>query len=265
MQRNDILIELSFEDADDIEITLASNMDTVNEATCFEAAIEKRAKNKFNWETHSEWNSLDDALDFLENEGFVQYDDSDLKCGQTFYFRCKRTPKTMKPYCDSRYILFLPSDRNAIIIQHNGNKHNHNILLEGKKRMLSDEMVAFVCDLFEKEVTKYKQVIKFIEDARAKQGIFEDEPNPDSRQIEYQLKKFRNKDIQPLFQLGDLMSWCNENSVFPSDENEAFVLASECSPLSEDFGFKFCITTPLLLKKFIGLKTICIDATYKLN
>lgn len=35
--------------------------------------------------------------------------------------------------------------------------------------------------------------------------------------------------------------------------------------VNEPFSFRFCMTTPLLLQFFIGLKTIAIDATYKLN
>lgn len=68
-----------------------------------------------------------------------------------------------------------------------------------------------------------------------------------------------------MIKLGDLMEWCNANSAYPTDDNEAFILASESSTVFEELHFGFCYTTPALLKKFIGLKTICIDATYKLN
>lgn len=71
--------------------------------------------------------------------------------------------------------------------------------------------------------------------------------------------------MAPIFALGELMAWCEKNSVYPSDENEAFVLASECSEISEEMKFRFSLTTPALLKKFIELMLICIDATYKLN
>lgn len=76
--------------------------------------------------TQYTYENLDDALDYLENEGFVHYDDSDLNIEQKFYFRCKKTPKTAKPYCASRYTLFLPSNENKIIILHNGHEHDHN-------------------------------------------------------------------------------------------------------------------------------------------
>lgn len=195
----------------------------------------------------------------------VHYDDSNLNIGQKFYFRCKRTPKTLKPYCASRFILFLPAKSNAIILQHNGNDHDHNQLLEGKKRMLSDEMIEYIDQLFEKDVSRYRQIIQFIEEERKKHNIFVDEPNPEPRQIEYRLREFRNADIKPMINLGDLNEWCNANAVFPADKNDAFVLAFESSPIFDKLHFRFCLSTPALLEKFFCLKTICIDATYKLN
>lgn len=228
-------------------------------------AYTKKVRNKFKWVTHSKWNSLDEALDFLESEGFVCYDDSDLIIGQKFYFRCKRTPKSVKPYRAFRYTLFLPSKNNEIILLHNYNEHNHNILMAGKRQMLSDEIIAYLNELFEKHVTSYDHVIQFIEDERKKHNIFENEPDPQPRQIEYRLKLFRNADIKPVINLGDLMQWCEENSVYPINDNEAFVLAYECSSIFDEMRFRFCLTTPNMLEKFINLDKICIDATYKLN
>lgn len=185
--------------------------------------------------------------------------------GQKFYFRCKRTPKTVKPYCSCRYVLFLPADNSKTIIQYNGLEHNHNQIMAGKKRLLSDEMVEYINELFTKGVFQYKQIIKFIEEQRKKHGEFIDEPNPTERQIEYRLKIYRNQDVKPMVDIGDIMQWCQSNSSYPSNDNEPFVLANECSSINEPFSFRFCITTPLLLQLFIGLTTIAIDATYKLN
>lgn len=224
----------------------------------------KKSRNKYKWITHSKWNDLDDALDFLESEGFVCYDDSDLIIGQKFYFRCKRTPKSLKPYCASRYTLFLPAMNNEIILLHTDNEHNHH-LIAGEKRMMSDEMIDFTNQLFEKQVTRYDQIIQFLDEERTKSNIFENEPNPQPRQIEYRLKLFRNADIKPVINLGDLMKWCGENSAYPSNPNEAFVVAYECSPIFDEMKFRFCLSTPNMLEKFINLDKICIDATYKLN
>lgn len=132
----------------------------------------KKTRNKFVWTTFGEYEQLDEALDFLENNGFVCYDDSNLKIGQKFYFRCKKTPKTMKPYCACRYVIFLPVVNHNIITQHNGLDHDHT------QRIMSDEMVEYVNKLFEKGVTQYKQIIKFIDDQRSKHFEFIDDPNP---------------------------------------------------------------------------------------
>lgn len=261
----DIFMHLSFEEEtpNDVENVTKISAPVVDKAIGTDKP--QKMRNKFKWVTHSKWKSLDEAFDFLDNEGFVHYDDSNLKMGQKFYFRCKRTPKTVKPFCALRFTVFLPSHNNEIILLHNGHEHNHNKIMEGKKQMMSDEMIIFVDQLFEKEVFRYSQIIEFIEEQRTKCNIFLDEPNPDVRQIEYRLRKFRNTDIKPIINMGDLMEWCGANAVYPNDDNTAFVLAHESSSIFEALHFQFCLTTPKLLKKFIDLKTICIDATYKLN
>lgn len=263
---DDMFVELSFEE--ETPIDQAYTPEVVNDDVDVNVNVNKKRKrprNKFNWVKHSEWEDFDEVLDFLENEGFVCYDDKDLQMGQKFYFRCRRTPKSLKPYCDSRYVLFLPSNSNKIILLHSGNTHNHNDLMKDKNQMLSDEMIEFVNELFEKEVFSYSQVIKFIEEAREKYQLFIDEPNPRERQIEYRLKLYRNREIKPIISLGDLITWCENNTSYPANDDDAFVLAHESSPVGEALHFRFCLSTPRLLEKFIGLKTICIDATYKLN
>ena len=171
----------------------------------------------------------------------------------------------MKPYCACRYVLFLPADSTKTIFQYNGLEHDHKQLMAGKKTLLSDEMVKYIDKLFEKGVTQYNKIIKFIDEQRSKHSDFIDEPNPNLRQIEYRLKVFRNREVKPMVDIGDVMQWCEDNSSYPSDDNQPFVLGSECSSVNEPFSFRFCLTTPLLLQFFIGLTTIAIDVTYKLN
>lgn len=78
----------------------------------------EKIRNKFEWSNFKEFGQLDDAFDFLEDEGFVCYDDKNLNMGQKFYYRCKKTPKAISPYCACRYIIFLPSNSDKIIIHH---------------------------------------------------------------------------------------------------------------------------------------------------
>lgn len=134
----DIFVDLSVDSND-------SNAENVHESSVIiktsnanvNEKPKKKVRNKFKWTKHSEWDSLDAALDFLEEEGFTLYDDKELNMGQKFYFRCKWTPKSVKTYCASRFILFLPSDSNDIILQHNGNEHDHDAIMQNKNRMLS--------------------------------------------------------------------------------------------------------------------------------
>lgn len=102
-----VFMDLSFESEnlnDDNE-----DKDMPDECQNFEPAIDiaenKKVRNKFNWIEKSKWEDLDDVLDFLDSEGFVCYDDSQLTIGQKFYFRCKKTPKSPGPYCALRYII----------------------------------------------------------------------------------------------------------------------------------------------------------------
>lgn len=227
---------------------------------------EVKKRNKFKWSIESTWDHLEDALLFLEEAGFVNYDYSDLKCGQKFYFRCKRVPKKRKVWCSKRYTIFLPSENLNVLILSNGCDHDHDELLKGTKCQPSDEMDEFMIDLFKCGTTRVPEVISHIELARTKHGLFAKEDTPDKRQIEYALRKYRDSIVPPMINVGDLMDWCNNNSQTPSDSNEAFVIGSESSAYDDkDLSFGFAFSTLLLLQILKNVKKICIDATYKLN
>lgn len=81
-------------------------------------------------------------------------------------------------------------------------------------------MITYMNELFNKGITKYDQIIKFIDEERLKHNSFVDEKNPGYRQVEYRLKTFRNTEVKPVIHLGDLMQWCENNSAFPVDEND---------------------------------------------
>lgn len=148
-------------------------------------------------------------------------------------------------------------------VQRNCFEHDHKSLHQDRKR-LSDEMIDFLYELFNKDTVKISTVLNHIESAKSK-NMFVDEPVPKPKQIEYRLKKWRDAKLSPLFKLGDLMSWCSKNSKLPEDDNKSFVFSYESSSLGESLYFRFAVTTKELLKKFIGLETFCVDATYKNN
>lgn len=248
---------------DDTEILSACEDETDNVEIKTDPKVKKR--NKFDWKIESEWNSLDEALDFLENEGFVCYDNKNLKCGQKFYFRCKLIPKERKTWCAIRRTLSLPSDSTKVIILQNQFEHNHEKLLEGVEKPTSDEMIEFIIDLFKCGTTKIPDVIRHINYAREKRNLFTNEKNPEKRQIEYQLRKYRNSEAPPMIKLGDMIGWCEQYNKFPTDIDEAFVLNIETSSPGENLSFHFAFSTPRLLELLSPAHTICIDATYKLN
>lgn len=143
----------------------------------------KPKREKFVWRDHSKWECLDELTDFLDTEEFVVYDDRDLKIGQKFYFRCSRIPEDRKrsEWCSCRFNIFLPSHSNDIILETNGEAHDHNELLKGKKRTLSIEMQTFIYDLYKKETKKHSTVLLHIDAARKEHNLFNNEPNPTNR------------------------------------------------------------------------------------
>lgn len=273
-----ILMELSFEtdevaeiDKDNELIEIAPSQENADDELSNDEVLittEKNAapkRNKFHWTVHSEWDDLDNALDFIDDEGFVNYDYSDLKCGLKFYFRCKLVPKKRKQWCNKRYTLYIPSNNTKILILRNECDHNHDKILKSEDRPPSDEIEEYIMDLFKCGTKKIADVIRNLDYARDKKGLFKSEANPGKRQIEYMLKKFRKTEAPPMVKLGHMIEWCNKHVEFPSDTDEAFVIGSQFSNFDEDLRFCVAFSTPLLLDLLSNRKTICIDATYKLN
>lgn len=245
----------------DSDATKLELSDTVNEPES------KLKRNKFNWVENSKWKSLDDVTDFLDSEGFVVFDDKDLQIGQKFYFRCMRIPKNRKrhEWCSRRFVVFLPSDSNEIILQTNNEEHSHDELMQGKKRPISPEMLEFIHDLYKMGTTKHTTVSQHIEQSREKYKLFQNEPNPTIRQLEYCLKKYNARGVGKMIHLGDLAKWCESRSALPEGKDDAFVLSHHIDATKHKQGFGFCIATLNLLERLSELETICIDATYKLN
>lgn len=208
---------------------------------------------------------MDEAIDAITAEGFKLYDDHDLKCGQKFYFRCGKVPKARSTWCDKRYTIFLPSNNNDIITLSNGLQHNHNELLKGQKRLVSKEMITFIHELYDNETTMPSSVLAHIESARQKYNLFKDEENPNKRQLEYIQKKYTEKKVKSMKNIGELMDWCKSHAEFPENKNQAFVLSYESCSITDSMSFRFTMSTPLLLAKIAKREVICIDATYKLN
>lgn len=251
-------------ETDNVAIDLAIDNENIENDLNVSTDIPPKIRNKFKWHIELETDDLENALDYLEERNFVCFDYSELKCGQKFYFRCKSIPKERKPWCAKRYTLYFPSNSSKVQILRN--QFDHDALLEGKPRPISDEMLDYINGLFECGTTKINGIIALIDFARSKNGLFKEEATPKNRQIEYLLRKFRSTEVPKMLNLGDLVKWCQENSQFPTDINEAFVIAHEASSnKGADLSFRFVLSTPLLLEECSKQKKIAIDATYKLN
>lgn len=222
-------------------------------------------RKKYKWTTEASYEDLDEAIDHITSQGFVLNNNHDLKIGQKFHYRCKNVPSDRKPWCDRQYTLFLPSDRIEYIVQHNNLQHNCQELMKGVKKRISEEMKEFIFGIFDKGTQRINSVLAHVKEEISKNELFSAETVPNKRQIEYLLAKYRNTKVKPLFKLGDLMEWCDSHSVFPENENEAFVLESECASLNDAMYFRFVLSTPEMLRRARHFETVCIDATYKLN
>lgn len=258
-----ILPHFSFEEDDALEISMSNDF-AAEEIDIETVPNEKKKRNKFVWVTEATYDDLEEAIEHINEKGFVLHNDSSLKCGQKFHFRCKTVPKAKRPWCDKQYSLFLPSDSVQCIVQHTNLPHNCHELMKNVKKRLSDEMKEYIKTLFEKGTQQCQSVLNHIS-AEKENGKFPNDELPRKRQIEYLLGEFKNEKVKPLFKLGDLIDWCNSNSVFPNKDDSVFVLAHECSALGDKMKFRFVLSTPELLNKAIQLETLCIDATYKLN
>lgn len=137
-------------------------------------------------------------------------------------------------------------------------------LLKGKKRAMSPEMISSIHDLYKKETQKVSSVKRHINAARDEQGLFINEPTPSKAQLDYLLKKYKLGDTSKMIKLGDLMKWCEDHSNFTSNGDQSFVASYETFTGIKK-GFRFCISTPNLLRKLLKMKILAIDATYKLN
>lgn len=269
-EKDDSFDSLIFEgsDVENTSTVIAVCTETpAHNALKMNVASDPNPKRKHNW-TDTEWDSLDQVEEFLELEGFVLFDDKELKMGQKFYFRCGRIPKDRKreEWCAPQYIVFLPSDSNKIILQFNGHEHNHNALLSNYKvRPVSKDMIEYITDYFDSGVTKMGAILKLLGKSRNKEQLFVDEPDPTPRQINYLLTKYRKNGSKPVVNMGDLNQWCEERMAFPNNPDDAFVLGCECSTDENNQSFRFCISTPHLLNILSDALVVSIDATYKLN
>lgn len=241
-----MLPELSFESTtnndDDVDVIVMAPNKGVENINIDKISDEKKKRNKFSWVKVKVTKDLDEAIDSINDEGFKLYDDNDLKCGQKFYFRCGKIPKSRKTWCDRRYNIFLPANNDEVEVLCNGLEHNHNELLKGKNRPVSDEMTTFIHDYYKNGSTNSSAVLAYIRLAREKFNLFTDELDPSQRQLEYVHKKYITKQVKPMIKVGDLMHWCEENSEFPADPNEAFVLAHESCSMQERMSFRFTMT-----------------------
>lgn len=269
---NNKLLEYSFESTsehdDDSSSSLVSSEDDEGVAGTGSAVAENDAckRNRFEWSS-TNWTSLEEVEQFLAAEGFTEYDQKDLEIGLKIYYRCKEVKKRNKIWCEKRYVLYFPSHSNEISLLDNGRNHTHEQIAQktSTKSKLSVEMIDFMNGLYDDKTTTYESVLRHINRARSTQNIFQDEKNPTYRQHEYRLTFYRNSRTKQVISVGDIASYCEDKSEFPTCSGEPFVLNFETSNIRDKLYFRFCMTTTYLLEVFATLQMICIDATYKLN
>lgn len=255
---------------DDIN-PLDVNSNDKNKANDLEEKKPERKKyTSYNWVRETVFPNFEDAVKFLEQQNFVQFKETESeRLGLKMYFRCKLIPKDWPTWCTRQYMVHCPHDCLDAIVYHNDMNHNHDELIGTKtKRRLSKAMIEFMNELFDLKTTQYPSIIQHIENARKKQNLFINELNPTKDQVSYRLKLFRDKDISPILNLGELMSWCKTHSTPPNtDEPHAPFVLDYWRERNNGTGlkFRFVFTTLYLLNLFKSVDKVCIDSTYKLN
>lgn len=166
--------------------------------------------------------------------------------------------------CNKRFNIYLPAHSTDIILCYNGQEHTHD-QINTKTKKLSQKMKEFLNDLYANKTTSYDKVINHIELARKTRNMFLDEKNPEYRQHEYRLKKFRESVLKPVVSVGDITEFCETNRLFPPNPDDPFILNFETCDIHQKMFFRFCMTTPHLLLMMSTVQSFCIDATYKLN
>lgn len=236
-----------------------------------EETDQKRKRKKhasYNWVRDKTFSTFEEATQYLEQLKFVKFKDTESdRLGMKFYYKCKLVPKDRPVWCARQYMIHCPHDNSDNIVYHNDLKHNHDELNANQtKKKMSDAMLDFVRNLFNMHTTQYASIVRHIENARKNQNMFTNENNPTKDQIAYRLKLFRDSEIKPVVNVGDLIKWCQDHSTAPDEPHTPFVI-DHWREKNNGNGvqFRFVFTTLFLLNFFKNVEKVCIDSTYKLN
>lgn len=110
-----------------------------------------------------------------------------------------------------------------------------------------------------------KNIIKSIDEMKNNHNMFEGEITPNAKQIYYVSERQISSEAPQMISVGDLVSWCQQNSTIPIDEDAAYVIGFEHSNEDEARFFRFMFSTQRLLRNSVAVTTLVVDATYKLN
>lgn len=217
------------------------------------------------WTETNSFESFDDAKQYLTEEGFTSWYSKTLDIGKKFYFRCGRVLRESAVQCAKQAIIFAPSNQLSkyTVLQTEAN-HDHDNLPGLKKGKFSEEVVAYIVQR-KKDGAMPKRIIRDMHELKEKKEKFVNDKIPTVAQLAHIVRRENATNGENLISLGDLIKWLEQNTTFPVDEDECFVVDFDRSKPGENLWFQFAVSTPRLLKFCVGLKRLCIDATYKLN
>lgn len=230
-------------------------------------AKEKAPRASYTWVDVKTFSTVTEAHKYLIEQNFSKRDrkvDKD-KSVKTKY-RCKTAKVNSKKKCKCIYRIYEPSyASNQFIVQHNRNAHNHHELDDEDKSIhFPLEMINLIIDCSKKRMAA-KRIIEHLKDLQSNFNLFVDEKIPSQQQMYYLIRKHKDEETPPMISIGQMAEWCEKHSNVPTDDDEPFVFAFETSGEDKNMFFRFAVSTKRMLADCIGLKTLCVDATYKLN
>lgn len=104
--------------------------------------------------------------------------------------------------------------------------------------LLRIKQLAIIIDM-KKQSSTAKYIRRHIQQLQETKGLFIDEPIPTSKQIYNIVQKHKLVESPAIVDVGQLVAWCQERSVIPLNEDQAYVLAFNHSELGEEPFFRF--------------------------
>jgi hypothetical protein len=181
--------------------------------------------------------------------------------GTKVYYRCNKV-KFRGEQCNAAIHLCYPHDSDQVILFRAKNEHSHNNA--SRSYYFTQEVKQNIKELFDLKL-KPKKIYEVLEERNFKMT---------RGQVNNYLTQLRKQKFGPsTLSLGELESWCEENSIVPQSEDQPFVVSfcilyeddEDDDAVNDGNKFRFFLSSKRLLGIASTSTKLHADATYKLN